>query len=48
MIRYLLHRLRRHDTLASRDAFFLHFYHCWTCSKNWDGLFFHTKSPWTA
>ena len=37
MIRYLLHRLRRHEVNATRDGF-LHFYHCWTCSRNWDGV----------
>lgn len=42
MIRYLLHCARRHRTLATGEGF-LHYYHCWTCDANWNGLVRHGR-----
>lgn len=47
MIRYLIHRLRHHRVLATKSDF-LHYYHCWTCDTNWDGLLLRGGRHWTA
>ena len=47
MIRYLLHRVRRHDATVNLHGF-LHVYHCWTCSRNWNGLLLRGGKPWAV
>jgi hypothetical protein len=47
MIRLWAHELMLHRTSIPGRGY-ANFYHCWTCGKGWNGLFFRAGKHWTA